>query len=311
MSRTDAVGAWSSRSLGSRLQHRIFYLLIRVGGRRAAYLLLFFVVWYYVLCRRDVRARCQPYLRHRFPQHGARPRLGDCFRMSHALGQSLVDRATVGIAGPGALKITVTGHDELLRMVHEGRGLILLIAHVGCWQAAMSALKFLRVPVNLLMQREEGDIDRHYFEHAGVACPYRLIDPNGFLGGTIDLLQALKWGEVVSMMGDRMLGADQNGVVVPFLGEAARFPVSAYRLASLTDAPIAVLLSAKTGPDEYLLDLHDIIRVPAGLSRRPEAYAPYVGQFAAALEDYCRKHPFQFFNFYDMWDQRADGRRPD
>lgn len=311
MSRTDTTVAWTSRSLGSRLQHRIFYLLIRVGGRRAAYVLLFFVTWYYVLFRRDVRARCHPYLRHRFPQDRATSRLTDCFRMSHALGKSLVDRATVGIAGPDALKIVVRGQDELLRMVREGRGLILLIAHVGCWQAAMSALKFLRVPVNLLMQREAGDVDRHYFEHAGMDCPYRLIDPNGFLGGTIDLLQALKRGEVVSMMGDRMLGTDQNGVEVPFLGETVRFPVSAYRLASLSGAPIAVLLSAKTGSDEYLLEMHDIIRVPAGLSRRPEAYAPYVGQFAAALEDYCRKHPYQFFNFYDMWDRRADGRRSD
>jgi len=307
MPRTDAAGAWSSRSLGSRLQHRIFYLLIRVGGRRAAYLLLFFDV----LGRRDVRARCHPYLQHRFPQHGARSRLSGCFRMSHALGQSLIDRATIGIAGPDAMKIIVRGQDKLLGMVREGRGVILLIAHVGCWQAAMSALKFLCVPVNLLMQREEGDIDRHYFEHAGIECPYRLVDSNGFLGGTIDLLQALKQGEVVSMMGDRMLGADQNGAEVLFLGEPVRFPVSAYRLASLTGAPVAVLLSAKTGRDEYLLDLHDIIRVPAGLSRRPEAYAPFVERFAAALEDYCRKHPFQFFNFYDMWERRIDGRRPD
>lgn len=311
MPRTDTTVTWTSRSLGSRFQHRIFYLLIRVGGRRAAYLLLFFVAWYYVLCRRDVRARCQPYLRHRFPHSGAKPQLREYFRMSNALGKSLVDRATVGIVGPGSLKITVKGHDELLQMVREGQGLILLIAHVGCWQAAMSALKFLRVPVNLLIRREEGDVDRHYFEHAGIDCPYRRIDPDGFLGGTIDLLQALKRGEVVSMMGDRMLGADQNGVAAPFLGEAMCFPFSAYRLASRTGAPIAVLLSAKTGPAAYQLATYAIIRVPAGLSRRPEAYSPYVGQFAAALEDYCRQHPYQFFNFYDMWDQRADGRRSD
>lgn len=306
MSRPDSTGAWTSRSLGSHFQHRIFYILIRIGGRQAAYVLLFFVTWYYVLFRRDVRARCYPYLHHRFPRRGGRPRLIDCFHMSHALGKSLIDRATVGIAGPEALKINVQGYDELFQMVREGRGLILLIAHVGCWQAAMSALKFLRVPVNLLMQREEGDIDQHYFEHSGLECPYRLIDPNGFLGGTIDLLQALKRGEVVSMMGDRMLGSDQNGVEASFLGGVVRFPYSAYRLASLTGAPIAVILSAKTGTDEYQVKLYDTIRVPSGLSRRSKEYAPYVKQFSTALENYCQEYPFQFFNFFDMWGERAD-----
>ena len=40
---------WSSRSIGSRLQHGIFYLLIRTFGRRAAYGLLFFVALWYTI----------------------------------------------------------------------------------------------------------------------------------------------------------------------------------------------------------------------------------------------------------------------
>ena len=40
-------------------------------------------------------------------------------------------------------------------LLAEGRGLILVTAHVGCWQASLSALSFLKVPVHLLMQREE------------------------------------------------------------------------------------------------------------------------------------------------------------
>lgn len=293
-------GGWSSRSIGSRLQHRIFYLLIRLGGRRAAYSLLYFVVLYYVLCRPALRRRSHFYLRRRFPGRPV-PRLRDSFRMSLELGKVLVDRAVVGILGPGAMRVSLHGREELLGLVAEGRGLILTTAHVGCWQVAMSALGFLEMPVNLLMQREEGDLDRHYFEHAGLASPYRIIDPRGFLGGALEMIEVLKRGEVLSVMGDRMLGSDRNGVAVEFLSGAVTLPYSAYKIASASGAPVAVLFSAKTGPASYELRLCGVIRVPPALGRKAEAYAPFAAEFARSLESYCARHPYQFFNFYDLW----------
>jgi predicted LPLAT superfamily acyltransferase len=293
---------WTSRSIGSNFQHRIFYALIRWGGRRAAYALLYPVVAWYVLCRPLVRARCRPYLEHRFPGRRGFRRLLDSFRMSLALGKSLVDRAVVGILGPAAMRPTVEGREELLLLAQEEKGLILLVAHVGCWQAAMSALKFLGRPVSMLMQREEGDVDRHWFEHAGVACPYRIIDPRGFLGGALEMLEVLKGGGVLSVMGDRLLGDDRNAVTVEFLGGPVRLPYSVYQLASATGAPIAVLLPHKSGPDRYAMRLYEVIRVPSGLGRGAARFEPYARQFAASLEGYCREHPFQFFNFFDLWD---------
>lgn len=292
-------GRWTSRSIGSRFQHQIFYWLIRWGGRQAAYLLLFPVVGWYVLFRRDVRARSYPYLRRRFPElKGWRLGWG-AFKLSLALGKSLVDRAVVGILGPDAMKPKVVGREALLALAEENKGLILMVAHVGCWQGAMSALGFLKRPVSMLMQREAGDVDRHYFEHAGVECPYKIIDPRGFLGGTIEMLDVLKRGEILSVMGDRLLGEDKNGSDVQFLGGSVRMPFSAYKLAATTGAPIAVLLSYKTGPDSYSLELFETIRVPR--KRGKTDFASDVQQFAKALERFCQQHPWQFFNFYDMW----------
>jgi predicted LPLAT superfamily acyltransferase len=80
-----------------------------------------------------------------------------------------------------------------------------------------------------------------------------------------------------------------------------RVPFSAYKLASTTGAPIAVLFSYKTGPASYELQLAKVIRVPAGLKRGGAALVPYVAEFATALEKFTREHPYQFFNFFDMW----------
>ena len=62
-----------------------------------------------------------------------------------------------------------------------------------------------------------------------------------------------------------------------------------------------VLYSYKTGPDAYRLAIPEIIQVPARLGRKPQNYQPYIDTFVDSLDAYIRAHPYQFFNFYDMW----------
>jgi predicted LPLAT superfamily acyltransferase len=180
--------------------------------------------------------------------------------------------------------------------------LILLTAHVGCWQIAMAQLSSLNAPVSLLLHREEGDVDLHYFEHTGISAPFRIIDPLGYMGGVLEMMDVLRKGEVVSIMGDRVFGSDKNTVSVNFLGGKVRFPFSAFKLASATGAPIAVHLSYKSGPASYDFMLERTIRVPADLGKTEEALRPYVAQFAEALESYTQRYPYQFFNFFNMWE---------
>jgi predicted LPLAT superfamily acyltransferase len=282
--------------------------MIRVGGRRTAYIPLYVVVFYYVLLP-SVRKKCSYYLNRRFPQAGAWDRFWNSYRMTLDLGKVLVDRALVGILGPEQIQVELQGKEELLDVLAENKGVILVNAHVGCWQVAMSALGFMETPVNLLMQREDGDIDRHYFEHAGIECPYRIIDPRGDLGGVLKMVEVLKRGEVLSVMGDRMLGEDRNGVDVEFFGDPVTVPFSAYKLASATGAPIVVLFSYKTGPDKYELQLYKTIRVPSGLGRGSSVFKPYAREFAQTLEVFCAEHPFQFFNFFDMWQNQPSDKQ--
>jgi len=301
--------AWSSRSVGSRLQHQSFHLLLRAGGLRAAYALLYPVVAWYTLFRPSVRRRGSYYLARRFPGRSLFGRLSDSYRHSLALGKALVDRAAVGLLPPGAIQATLREREVLLDLLREGRGLILLISHVGSWQALLPALALLRTPVNLLIQREEGDVDRHYFELRGEACPFRIIDPRGYLGGAIEMVAALKRGEVLCVMGDRVFGDARGVLPVDFLGAPAPFPTGPYKIAAATGAPIAVLFSVKTGPAAYQMVFAGVLRVPERAGRAPQGYRPFLESYVRLLEECVRKHPFQFFNFYDMWAAPGDGTK--
>lgn len=293
---------WSSQSIAAMWQHQFFYLAIRLGGRRLAYAFTYPVVAYYLLLRPALRARTRHYLRRRFPDHAGFTAFLDSFRLSLSFAKALVDRATVGIMGPESMDVRLDSVHTIHSLLAEGRGLILMNAHVGCWQTAMSGIDMLQTPVHLLIKRDQGDVDRHSHEHRGRPSPYHVIDPDGFLGGAVEIVQALQRGEIVSVMGDRVFGDDQNTLTASFLGETATFPAGAYKIASITGAPVAVLLSHKSGPNAYNLELARVIRVPRMKDRQLKGLRPFVQEFIETLEAFTREHPYQFYNFHDMWE---------
>lgn len=292
---------WTSRSIGSNLQHQFFYTLIKLGGRRLAYFFLYFIVLYYTLFRPSVRKKCYFYLSHRFPDDSLFKRMIRSFRLSLELGKVLIDRAIIGILGYEKLSVSFEEKEILTNLISKSNGIILLIAHVGCWQVALSALSSLKTRVNMVIHREEGDVDRHYFEHQSTELPFGIIDPEGYLGGTLEMVNVLKKGELLSIMGDRVLGNPKNTVSIDFLGEKALFPYSAFKVASATGAPIVLLFTFKTGASKFGLNLAKVIHVPENLGRSGKNYKPYVSEFVNELEKYTEAYPFQFFNFYDMW----------
>lgn len=292
---------WTSRSLGSRFQHRIFYTMIRIGGRNLAYILLYIVVFYYVLIKPSVRKKTGFYLSRRFSKKTGWKNLTDRYRISLSLGKVLIDRAVIGILGQSEMKIEFKGRERLMTLLSRKNGFILMNAHVGGWQVVLPAMTFFARPVNMLLEQDEADVDLQYFEHAGLPSPFRIIDPGSFLGGSLEMLDVLAKGEILCVMGDRVFGSDKNVIEVPFLEGNALFPVSAYKIASAAGVPIAVFFSHKAGPNRYELEIVDIIDVPSHLGRSKEVFRPYVTRFVTALESFAHYHPYQFFNFYDMW----------
>jgi predicted LPLAT superfamily acyltransferase len=294
---------WASRNIGSGWQFEVFYALIRLAGRPGAYLLLHVVVGWYVLFRPSVRERCGFYLARRFPEHRGWKRLRDTYRLSLELGKVMVDRSVYGILGERHMRCNLEGREMLAALAAEGHGLILVTAHAGSWQLGMSSLQHLDASIALLLHRDPEGAERHFFEHREGPPPYRIIDPAGYLGGSLEMLQVLQAKGVLCIMGDRTMGSPESTVPVPFLGGEIRVPFSPYKLASATGAPIAVIFPHKTGQGTHALHVAGVVRVPEGLGRKPQAYEPYAREFAARLEEFVRDYPYQFFNFFDMWNE--------
>ncbi len=296
---------FNERTLLKRLEalgHGVFYVTLYLFGHFGAYVLLVPVIFTYVLFSRHIHQLTIPYRSRRFTGRGWLQSICDTFHIVHSFGRVLVDRGWLGIKKGSRLYGNLVGKEELLDAVGQGKGLVLLTAHVGNWQTAFSHITELGVPVNSLMQYEQEAVAKHYFDLRNEPCPFTIIRSDGFLGGMVEATTALQNGEVVTIMGDRYTKGPHASVT--FLGSQVRLPSAAYSLAAATGSPVAILLAVKTSRKNYVLRVWDIFSPQHGerAGRRNEL-GQWAGRFARALEEYVRQYPYQWYNFYDFWKQ--------
>lgn len=305
-----AVDAGQPRDYGGHFGHAIFRFIIRVFGVAPAYVLLAFVIPYYALIRSSARRSAQPFLKRRFPHDKALRRYARTVAHFYRFGQVLIDQAAVGILRPDRCRIDFPGDERMRAMTRDGRGMVLVTTHFGCWLAAMASMGELGAPVNFQFRREDSKRGRLFFEFNGEESRIRFVDPDQFLGGAVELAQALARGEIVSVMGDRV-NRGRAGQA-RFLGEIAKFPLIGYQLARTSGARVVVLLARRTGRLAWRIDC-DCISDGLDLDamERDAAMQALLDRYVALLERAVADEPYLWFNFFDFWNterkDEADG----
>lgn len=304
-SATDASTRWADPRMGKRWQYRFFHILLRWLGKRPAYHIMYIVTFCYVLFFARVRRRTRPYLDRRFATHRSGWRCWwDSYQLIRHFGMTLVDMAAAQIIGDRAASATSPDQAQFDELNASGAGFILLHAHVGCWQLGLSTLAHLnkRVALGMIPDPKVSaliDARRGY-----------IVDPRDGYVAVMRMTQALLDGEVVSLMADRTFGDTKNVVRATFLGDPVDLPLAPYRLASATGCGVVLAAAAKTGFTTYEMRILTRFRVPPRLGSKPENYAPYAQKVAGALERFCDQYPWQYANFYDLWETVSSATPP-
>ncbi len=294
------------RKRGNKLGFWFFHTAIRAFGLKGAYGLLYFVAFYYLVFDRSAVSASLAYAGRRFPQHGRLRRLADVYLLFVSQGKSLIDRSYV-LAGGRGIEIDILGLERLKELLSNNRGVILLTAHVGNWQVAMTALKRLGKTVHLLMRREDNPAVRSSLNLDAEQDSIRVLYTDDSLGGVIEAMKAIERGDLISIMGDRAY--EYSSLDAPLLGGEVRFPYGAFTIAAAAQCPVVVLLSAKIGTSRYLVDVSRVIEPPAGRGeQKKEQIRECVCQFAGILQEYASMHPYQWFVFRDMWKSNTSCR---
>jgi|SRR5579862_1695466 len=205
---------------------------------------------------------------------------------------------------PQPLRIDVTGRDELARVLHSGRGAVLVTAHLGNWEVAARELRAFGRPVNVVMAHEANTtanayVQRQVQEHAGV----RVIYSDASVFSSLNILQALRRNEVVAIQLDRSMHADGTRLL-PFFGLPAAFPSGPFVLARAAGAPLIPVFAPRLGPRHYALRVCGRFEV-AREARDSRALTRVMSDVIQIFEATVREFPTQWFQFKSFWNEDA------
>jgi len=288
--RGNALGVW------------FFRIFLRFFGLKGAYGLLYIVCIYYVLFDQAAVCGALAYIKRRFPSHGFVKRLRHVYRLFVSQGKQLIDRYAI-VSRREIFDIQIRGYEQIKSLVQSSHhGIILLTAHVGNWQVAMTVLKKLEKTVYLVMRPEDNPAVQSSLRISREQNHIKIISPEQELGGIVEIMNRLKEKHIVSIMGDRRYGF--KAVEVSFLGEKAWFPYGGFTIAVAAKCPVVVLLSEKVSAYKYIVDVSNVLYpcYESGKDKRHQLQQ-WVQKFATLLEAYTYKHPYQYFLFHDVWEE--------
>jgi len=202
------------------------------------------------------------------------------------------DLVTTNRQPPARLSTHVSRQRSNERLNELKGGMISLTAHVGNWEMAgrLLAVRSAR-PTHVVVAQEEMRALERWVRRDGDGV--RFV-PRTAPTVSLQLVAALRRGEVVAVQGDRALGT-RGDALVPFFGRPAPFPLGPFILARALRVPLAPAF-CMLGPDHrYTVTMPEPLTVPAG--GEEEALRAWV----ALLEETVRLHPTQWFNFFDVW----------
>ena len=195
-------------------------------------------------------------------------------------------------AQPDRLVGRIEGDEHLRAADAEGRGLVLLTAHLGNWELGGRLLASrLERPTHVVVAAEADPGVERFLR--GGPSPVRYVrraDPMAAL----PLVAALRRHEIVALQGDRALGT-RGDALVDFFGAPAPFPLGPFVLARAAGAPVVPAFCVLDSRLRYTVVMAEPIRVAAG--DEPAALLAWV----RVLEAMVRRAPEQWFNFFDVW----------
>lgn len=288
--------AWMLRKeRGSSFSLSVMTRLSLLLGRRCSRLVLYGIALYFVLFARQARHASQAYLTRVL---GRPAGWRDRYRHVLAFASTIHDRVFLLNDQFDQFAIEHFGTEQLHAEYEEGRGILLLGAHLGSFEVLRTlARKNAGLNISMAMYPENA---RQINRALAAINPRAMQDiiALGKLNAMLAVSAKLDEGAFVGLLADRAVGPNQYQAL-PFLGEPAQFPLSPFRLAVMLKRPVYFMAGIYCGGNRYAVHFERLDSAAA--ENRHAAAAQLQQDYVAALERYCRAYPYNWFNFYDFW----------
>jgi predicted LPLAT superfamily acyltransferase len=284
------------RERGSVIGIRLIVGLALWVGRPTARLVLYPICLYFLLFSAKPRAGSRKYLALVLKRP---PSLADLFRHYFTFAAVVLDRFFLLKDRHELFETRIHGEEELLQTISLGQGCLLLGAHLGSFEI-LRARGANQVDVGLMMYEDNARMVNSVAKAINPALVDSVI-PLGRVDSLFKVQERMNRTSCVGMLGDRTL-SEEGQIRVEFLGEAAFFPPAPFRIALALKRPVVLMLGLYRGGNRYELYFEKLFEpADVGRGKRAAVIEDAVRLYAQRLEHYCRRAPYNWFNFYDFW----------
>jgi predicted LPLAT superfamily acyltransferase len=288
--------SWQGKSKGNKTGFRIFVWVLKHAGLPPAYLLLRFVAFYFFLFSGTAFRFQYDFFRNRLGFASWRSIL-NIYKNYYWFGQTIIDKVvlTSGIKNP--FRFAFEGEENLREMVNQGKGGLLLSAHIGNWEIAGHLLQRLGTDMHIVMYDGEQTEIKNYLESISEKHSAHIILIKEDLSHIYAIQEALAKNAFVCMHADRFLEGNKT-IMGDLLNRVALFPAGPFLLARIFVSPVSFVFAMKDRPFDY-----HFYASPAKTysGNRESSTQEMLKDYCTLLEKTIRKYPLQWYNYYDFW----------
>ncbi len=284
----------------------------RLTGRYGCMAALLPIALYFHLTGIEQRRASALFLRRAYKVLGNGREPGWLDGLKHSLGfaRKAVETFAAWVGGSEADAIDAPDKAEISRVAASGRGIILIVSHLGNIELSRATLDpATRSRITLLVHTRHAENYARLLRRFRPEAALNTLQVSEMNPGTIIALKAaVDQGGWVAIAGDRtpVQGVERTSRV-RFLGHDAPLPQGPYILAHLLGCPVYLMFCLRENGRYRLYFEHFAERIELPRRGKEAALAELASRYARRLEAYCLRDPFQWYNFFDFW-AKAEAR---
>lgn len=286
---------WDGKSRGGRFGYQFFISIIRLIGVRFAYCFLALIVLYFILFAPKATKSIWRYNRQ-IRKLNITKSIIEIYLHFFTFGQTLIDKIALQSGQREKYHFVFDNYQRFLEIINTTHGVVMIGAHVGCWEAGAGFFGKYGKKINIVMLDAEHKKIKEALNHnAQESKNFKIIalnqDP---FSAMVAIKVALNNGEYVCFNGDRFID-EKTSEYQMFMGKEAALPKGPFAIATKCNVPVVFYYSMREKHRTYRFVFEEATAYGRGKQKE------LTEQYITSLERVIAKYPRQWFNFYDFW----------
>lgn len=273
---------------------RIYVFFIKTFGLYFSYFVLLFVAAYFIVFSFN-STKSTFYLFRKRLNYSIFWAALNVYKSYFTFGKIQLDRIAIASGSKNKYSFEFDGIQYIQDLLKQGRGGILLTAHIGNFNLAKHFFDDQVDPtsVNLVLSDFEHQQIKNYLESVTGKASLKTIVLKDDLSHIFEMRKALDRNELLVFAADRYL-KDAKTYNYEFLMKETQFPQGPFKLAVRNAIPVLFVHIMREKNFHY----HFYARPATGNEKTGKELLKL---YLENLETMVKKYPHQWYNYYDYW----------